>query len=62
MQLPNIARDVCEIKRNRQYIEHNFLAIREIIDEVQSFYENSFKSISDILIRSRFSVIVARRV
>ena len=63
MQLTNIARDVCEDKaRNRQYIDHNFLAIREIIDESQSFYENSFKSISDIPIRSRFSIIVARRV
>ena len=63
MQLTNIARDVCEDKaRNRQYVDHNFVAIREIIDESQSFYENSFKSISDIPIRSRFSVIVARRV
>ena len=63
MQFTNIARDVCEDKaRNRQYVDHNFLAIREIIDESQSFYENSFKSISDIPIRSRFSVIVARRV
>ena len=63
MQLTNIARDVCEDKaRNRQYVDHNFLAIREIIDESQLFYENSFKSISDIPIRSRFSVIVARRV
>ena len=63
MQLTNIARDVCEDKaRNRQYVDHNFLAIREIIDESQSFYENSFKSISDIPIMSRFSVIVARRV
>ena len=63
MQFTNIARDVCEDKaRNRQYIDHNFLAIREIIDESQSFYENSFKSISDIPIRSRFSVIVARRI
>ena len=63
MQLTNIARDVCEDKaRNRQYVDNNFLAIREIINESQSFYENSFKSISDIPIRSRFSVIVARRV
>ena len=63
MQFTNIARDVCEDKaRNRQYVDHNFLAIREIIDESQSFYENSFKSISDIPIRSRFSVIVARRI
>ena len=63
MQFTNIARDVCEDKaRNRQYVDHDFLAIREIIDESQLFYENSFKSISDIPIRSRFSVIVARRI
>ena len=63
MQLTNIARDVCEDKaRNRQYVDHNFLAIREIIEESQLFYENSFNSISDIPITSRFSVIVARRI
>ena len=63
MQFTNIARDVCEDKaRNRQYVDHDFLAIREIIDDSQLFYENSFKSISDIPIRSRFSVIVARRI
>ena len=63
MQFTNIARDVCEDKaRNRQYIDHDFLAIQKIISESQIFYENSFNSISDIPIRSRFSVIVARRV
>jgi phytoene synthase len=63
MQLTNIARDVCEDKaHNRYYVDHDFLAIREIIDDSQLFYENSFKSISDIPIRSRFSVIVARRI
>ena len=63
MQFTNIARDVCEDKaRNRQYVDHDFLAIQEIISESQIFYENSFKSISDIPIRSRFSVIVARRI
>ena len=63
MQFTNIARDVCEDKaRNRQYIDHDFLAIQKIISESQIFYENSFKSISDIPIRSRFSVIVARRI
>ncbi len=63
MQLTNIARDVCEDKaRNRQYVSHNFLAIQEIINESQIFYENSFNSISNIPIRSRFSVIVARRI
>ncbi len=63
MQFTNIARDVCEDKaRNRQYIDHDFLAIQKIISESQIFYENSFNSISNIPIRSRFSVIVARRV
>ena len=63
MQLTNSARDVCEDKaRNRQYIEHNFSSIRNIINESQAFYEKSFRSISSIPMRSRFSVIVARRV
>ena len=63
MQLTNIARDVCEDKeRNRQYVSHDFSAIREIINESQIFYENSFNSIRYIPFKSRFSVIVARRV
>ncbi len=63
MQLTNIARDVCEDKaRNRQYVKHNFSSIQSIIDESQAFYEKSFKSISDIPLKSRFSVIVARRI
>ena len=63
MQLTNIARDVCEDKaRNRQYVRQDFSSIKEIIGESQIFYENSFNSISNIPFRSRFSVIVARRV
>jgi len=63
MQFTNIARDVCEDKaRNRQYVDHDFLAIQKIISESQIFYENSFNSISYIPFKSRFSVIVARRV
>ncbi len=63
MQLTNIARDVCEDKaRNRQYIKHDFSSIQAIINESQAFYEKSFTSISSIPIKSRFSVIVARRV
>ena len=63
MQLTNIARDVCEDKvRNRQYIKHDFSSIQEIIKESEIFYENSFSSISNIPFKSRFSVIVARRV
>ncbi len=63
MQLTNIARDVCEDKeRNRQYIKHDFSSIKEIINESQIFYDNAFRSISGIPLKSRFSVIVARRV
>ena len=63
MQLTNIARDVCEDKaRNRQYVSHNFSEIRDIINVSQVFYENSFNSIRNIPIKSRFSVIVARRI
>ena len=63
MQLTNIARDVCEDKaRNRQYVNHNFSEIRDIINDSEVFYENSFNSIRNIPIRSRFSVIVARRI
>ena len=63
MQLTNIARDVCEDKaRNRQYVSHNFSEIRDIINDSQVFYENSFNSIRNIPIRSQFSVIVARRI
>ena len=43
-------------------LDHDFSSIREIINESQIFYENSFNSISNIPIRSRFSVIVARRI
>ena len=63
MQLTNIARDVCEDKeRNRQYINPDFSSIQELISESETFYEKSFKSLSGIPLRSRFSVIVARRV
>jgi 15-cis-phytoene synthase len=63
MQLTNIARDVCEDKkRNRQYIKHDFSSIKETIHESEIFYQKSFKSISCITLRSRFSVIVARRI
>ena len=63
MQLTNIARDVCEDKaRNRQYVRHDFATIQETVNESQIFYDKSFHSISSIPLRSRFSVIVARRV
>tara|TARA_Y100001970_G_C14093647_1_gene781400 strand:- start:163 stop:1008 length:846 start_codon:yes stop_codon:yes gene_type:complete len=63
MQLTNIARDVCEDKaRNRQYVNHDFSSIKETINESHIFYNKSFYSISSIPLKSRFSVIVARRV
>jgi phytoene synthase len=63
MQLTNIARDVCEdSKRNRKYIQSDFSSIKETIYEAEIFYQKSFKSISSITLRSRFSVIVARRI
>jgi len=63
MQLTNIARDVCEDKeRNRRYISPDFSSIKETINESQIFYQKSFNSISSIPLRSRFSVIVARRI
>ena len=63
MQLTNIARDVEEDKkRNRIYINSDFFYIQETIKESEIFYQKSFNSISGIPLRSRFSVIVARRV
>ena len=63
MQLTNIARDVIEDKdRNREYISNNFSSIREVIRNAEIFYEKSFCAISSIPIKSRFSVIIARRV
>ena len=63
MQLTNIARDVCEDKaRNRQYVKQDFSTIKETINESHIFYDKSFNSISSIPLKSRFSVIVARRV
>ena len=63
MQLTNIARDVIEDKnRNREYIEYNFSSIKDVIHNAELFYEKSFIAIVSIPIKSRFSVIVARRV
>ena len=39
-----------------------FSSIQDLISESQTFYEKSFKSLSSIPLRSRFSVVVARRV
>ena len=63
MQLTNIARDVMEDKkRNRKYIDCNFSVIKETINTAEIFYQKSFYSIKAIPLRSRFSVIVARRI
>ena len=63
MQLTNIARDVNEDKmRDRKYIKSDFSSIKETIKESEFFYLKSFNSISSIPFRSRFSVIVARRI
>ena len=63
MQLTNIARDVNEDNKcDRKYIESNFSSIQETIKESEIFYRKSFNSIKGIPLRSRFSVIVARRI
>ncbi|MDA8822635.1 squalene/phytoene synthase family protein [Candidatus Pelagibacter bacterium] len=63
MQLTNIARDVIEDKnRNREYIEFSFSSIKETVYSAEMFYKKSFFAIRSIPIKSRFSVIVARRV
>ncbi len=63
MQLTNIARDVNEDQnKKRQYIKPDFSSIKETIKESEVFYQKSFNSISSIPLRSRFSVLVARRV
>tara|TARA_B100002052_G_scaffold287069_1_gene301649 strand:+ start:849 stop:1697 length:849 start_codon:yes stop_codon:yes gene_type:complete len=63
MQLTNISRDVIEdSKKNRKYIEYNFESIRNTLITADTFYQSSFSSISDIPIRCRFAIIVAKRV
>ena len=63
MQLTNIARDVVEdSSRNRKYIVHDFVKIKETLDIAELFYESSFKSIKEIPLVNRFAILVARRV
>ena len=63
MQLTNIARDVVEdSKRNRSYINSNFETIINTLKLADSFYDSSFKSISEIPFSSRFAILVARRI
>ena len=63
MQLTNIARDVIEDeRRNRKYIDHDFIKIKETLQLADSFYNRSFKAIKEIPITCRFAILVARRV
>ena len=63
MQLTNIARDVVEDSdRNRKYIDHNFMKIKETLGIAELFYKSSFKSIKEIPLVNRFAILVARRV
>ena len=63
MQLTNIARDVVEDSdRNRKYIDHNFMKIKETLGMAELFYKSSFKSIKEIPLVNRFAILVARRV
>jgi len=63
MQLTNIARDVVEdSRRNRSYINSNFETIIKTLKLADSFYDSSFKSISEIPFSSRFAILVARRI
>ena len=63
MQLTNIARDVVEDSdRNRKYIDHNFMKIKETLGIAELFYKSSFTSIKEIPLVNRFAILVARRV
>jgi len=63
MQLTNIARDVVEdSSRNRKYIDHDFVKIKETLGIAELFYKSSFKSIKEIPLVNRFAILVARRV
>ena len=63
MQLTNIARDVVEdSKKNRQYINSDFNTIKNTVKIANLFYDSSFKSIKQIPLSCRLSILVARRV
>ena len=63
MQLTNIARDVVEdSKKNRQHINSDFNTIENTIKIASLFYDSSFKSIREIPLSCRLSILVARRV
>ena len=63
MQLTNIARDVVEDnKKNRQYINSDFNTIKNTVKIANLFYDSSFKSIKQIPLSCRLSILVARMV
>ena len=63
MQLTNIARDIVEdSKKNRQYINSDFNTIKNTVKIANLFYDSSFKSIKQIPLSCRLSILVARRV
>ena len=63
MQLTNISRDVIEdFNNNREYINSNFENIKDTLNLADKFYISSFKSIQEIPLSLRFSILVARRV
>ena len=63
MQLTNISRDVIEDKKcNREYIDNDFVKIKETLQLADIFYNSSFISIKEIPISCRFAILVARRV
>ena len=63
MQLTNISRDVIEDKNNdREYIESNFLILKNTIHKADNFYESSFYAIKDIQLICRFSIRVNNKL
>ena len=63
MQLTNISRDVIEdFNNNRKYINSDFGKIKDTIRLAEKFYKSSFKSIKEIPLSIRFSILVARRL
>ena len=63
MQLTIIARDIVEdSKKNRQYINSDFNTIKNTVKIANLFYDSSFKSIKQIPLSCRLSILVARRV
>ena len=49
-------------KKNRQYINSDFNTIKNTVKIANLFYDSSFKSIKQIPLSCRLSILVARRV